>query len=145
MNLTQGPNDPEKLATFSLDAVISELNTYAPDLYSLFLQLGRTTPSDIGDCRSSKEIRVTSSICSLMGARSRKSNGIQLLLGPMLIARSTSRQVNAWMEKIIHNTNTFLHNTNIIFTSGHQCPQPCWCLYIVLYILELSPPTHSGI
>ena len=56
--VTQGPDTVDKFANFSLDVIISELQQYAPDLFSHFMELGET-PSKIGAQRGSKDIRAT--------------------------------------------------------------------------------------
>ena len=90
--VTRGPDNVDNFTNFSLDAIISELQQYAPDLFSLFMELGETSP-EIGAQRGYKEIIATSALCSLLGAHSSRAKGMQLLIGLMLIARSTSPQV----------------------------------------------------
>ena len=103
--VTHGPDNPDSFAKFSLDTVIAKLQDYAPDLLSLFMQLGvGGTPSETGVHKSFKEIRATSSLCTLLGARSNRAKGLQLLIGLMLIARSTSRQVSVHLHKNTWNT-----------------------------------------
>ena len=43
---------------------------------------------------SVQEIKAVSSFCTLLNARSSRVKGIQLLLSMMLVARSTTKQVN---------------------------------------------------
>ena len=63
--VTQGSDTVDKFANFSLDVIISELQQYALDLFSLFMELGETSP-EIGTWRGYKEIRATSALCSLL-------------------------------------------------------------------------------
>ncbi len=90
-----GPDTPEHFSHFSLDAIATELQTHGPDLYKLFMELGdvRRTTEDEDDSVTVQTIKATTSLCTFLNARSRKVKGFQLLMGLMLIARATSRQV----------------------------------------------------
>ena len=88
--LYHGPNTIEHFDKFSMDSLMEEARTLAPDLYTLLQILGRTerhTP-----CRDN-EIMTLTSPCTLLKSRSQKVLGIQLLIGLMLLARSTNKQV----------------------------------------------------
>ncbi len=52
------------------------------------------------DARPVEEMRAVTSLCALLKARSVRVQGIQLLLGFMLVARSTNRQVSINMVDI---------------------------------------------
>ena len=95
--VTQGPVSVEALTSLDMRSIVSELATRAPDLYQLCMTIGDTQRShseeDSGGGTTTEEIKVVSAICSLLNARSARTKGLQLLLGMMLVARGTSRQV----------------------------------------------------
>ena len=94
--IVHGPDTPAHFTEFSLDAVIDELQSLAPNLLDLIMCLGdvdRNTPS--GGAEVSREkMKAVTSMCLLMNARSARVKGIQLLLSLMLIARATNKQVS---------------------------------------------------
>lgn len=95
LQVAHGPDTHKHLESFSMDTVIAELQANVPDLYSLFMALGdveRNRRED-DDTTPLEKIRATAALCTLLKARSAKVKGIQLLLGFMLVARSTNRQV----------------------------------------------------
>ena len=92
--VTQGPTSLEGFRQFDLDSIISELRFRAPDLYQLFMTLGDTQRHQEEEEEVTTEnVKAVSALCSTLNARSARSKGLQLLLGMMLIARGTSRQV----------------------------------------------------
>ena len=88
--LYHGPNTIEHFDKFSMDSLMEEARTLAPDLYSLLQTLGRTERNTT--CRDN-EIMTLTSLCTLLKSRSQKVLGIQLLIGLNLLARSTNKQV----------------------------------------------------
>ena len=85
-----GPSTIENFNKFSMESLVEEASNIAPDLYTLLQTLGRTdrhTPS------RDNEIMAVMSLCTLLKSRSQKVLGIQLLIGLMLLARSTNKQV----------------------------------------------------
>ena len=96
LQVFDGPNSLEHFSNFSVDAVIAELQTNAPDVYRLFMTLGATSRNvqSKDDGIIPEEIRAHTAIFTLLKARSVRVKGIQLLLSFMLIARATSRQVS---------------------------------------------------
>lgn len=91
--VTQGPVSLEAFHHLDLDSIVTELRTYAPDLYHLCMAIGNTKRNQQKDEVTTEEIKVISSMCSLLNARSARVKGLQLLMGMMLVARGTSRQV----------------------------------------------------
>lgn len=95
LSVFHGPNTVEHFEEFSVDAVIADLQTNAPDVVQLFNMLGVTHRHDDGDeLVSFSQLRVMTSLTTLLKCRSIQVLGVQLLLTFMLIARSTSKQVN---------------------------------------------------
>ena len=92
-----GPNTVDNFANFSLDAVMAELRTNAPDVVELLSHLARCERFEEGITDSNQEhiatLRSTTALCTLLKGRSIKVLGLQLLLSFMLIARATSKQV----------------------------------------------------
>ena len=91
-----GPDTLPRLDDFSFDGVIGELQSYAPELYHLFLQLGDANrhqlPQQSG--LTVEEMKTVTSMCTVFNARSQRFKGLQLLMSVMLIARGTGKQVN---------------------------------------------------
>ena len=87
-----GPDTPDNFATMSIDGLISEFKTHSPTLFELFNMLGDSRRNVQHDGEVEIEaLKVITSLCTLMNARSQRSKGLQLLL--MLISRATSKQV----------------------------------------------------
>ena len=93
VQILHGPDTPNTFSEFSMDVVTSELQSIAPDVYQLFVRLGNTDRNKSDDETPVEERKAIMSLCTILNARSRVANGLQLLLSFMLIARSTSRQV----------------------------------------------------
>ena len=91
--VTHGPTTLEAFQQFDLESITSELRNRAPDLYHLFMTLGDTKRNQEKDEVTTENIKAISAICSTLSARSARSKGLQLLMGMMLIARGTSKQV----------------------------------------------------
>ena len=91
-----GPDNLEGFEKFSLDVVLSEVNTLAPNLLSLFNQLAaaQRNQSDSSDEVALEGIKALVALCVLTNARSRRAKGLQLFMSTMLIVRATSKQVN---------------------------------------------------
>ena len=91
-----GPDNLEGFEKFSLDTVLSEVKTLAPNLLSLFNQLAAAerNQSDSSDDMALEGIKALVALCVLINARSRRAKGLQLFMSTMLIARATSKQVN---------------------------------------------------
>lgn len=92
--VTQGPTSLEAFHRIDLESIITELRTRAPDLYQLFMTLGDTKRNQEADEITTEDIKAISAMCSTLNARSARMKGLQLLIGMMLVARGTSRQVN---------------------------------------------------
>ena len=84
-----GPDTVEHLEHFSIDDVVSEFKQHAPDLHEVFQSLGKSSDDD-----PNREIKIFTSLCTLIKSRSKKVLGLQLLISFMLLARSTSKQVS---------------------------------------------------
>ena len=94
LSVFHGPNTVDHFHQFSVDAVIAELQSNAPDLYELFTVLGQSSRhSEADNLAKLSQLRVMSSLTTLLKCRSVQALGVQLLLTFMLIARSTSKQV----------------------------------------------------
>ena len=90
------PDNLEGFENFSLDTVLSEVKTLAPNLLSIFNQLAAAerNQSDSSDKVALEGIKALVALCVLINARSRRAKGLQLFMSTMLIARATSKQVN---------------------------------------------------
>ena len=94
--VTQGPTSLEGFRQFDLDSIISELRFRAPDLYQLFMTVGDTQEEEEV---TTENVKAVSALCSTLSAQSARCKGLQLLLGIMLIARGTSKQVSIKSER----------------------------------------------
>lgn len=100
--IIHGPDTPDHFPEFTMDAVIGEVQSIAPDVYQFFAQLGNTDRNKSDDEISVEERKVIMSLCTVLNARSRFANGLQLLLSIMLIARATSKQVRNACKQRTH-------------------------------------------
>ena len=91
-----GPNTPNHFTEFSLKTVTEEIQSSAPAVYQLFVQLGNTDRNTTACEVPAEQKKALMSMCTLLNARSQKANGLQLLISFMLIARATSKQVRQW-------------------------------------------------
>ena len=92
--VTQGPHTLTAFHELDFDTISAELQTRAPDLYQLCMTLGNTQRNQHEDSgRTVEEVKAITSMCSLLNARSARMKGPQLLIGMMLVARATSKQV----------------------------------------------------
>ncbi len=82
--------------TFSVDTVVTEFKQFTPDLLQLFKSLGRCQQHvhDTDQPLELDDVKVATSLCTLMKCRSVKVLGLQLLLTFILSARATSKQVS---------------------------------------------------
>lgn len=125
-----GPNSLQRFQVFSIDSVIAELKTHAPDLYKLIVGLGSTRTIEEGEVSSLSELRAATSMCILLKNRSMRVLGVQLLLTYMLIARATSKQVQSPYFATVYTVFTD-------YNAGNTGPKPCWGMCIILDSLEL--------
>lgn len=96
--ILHGPNTPARFSEFSVKALTAEIETNAPDVYQLFLKLGDTDRNlTCGSDTPVEKRKAIMSLCTLLNARSRSANGLQLLLSFMLIARATSKQARTYI------------------------------------------------
>ena len=96
--IIHGPDTPDHFPEFTMDAVIGEVQSIAPDVYQFFAQLGNTNQMMKFLLKKGK----SSCHCTVLNARSRFENGLQLLLSIMLIARATSKQVRNACKQRTH-------------------------------------------
>ena len=89
-----GPDTVDHFNSFSIDYVISELHTHAPDVFRLFNMIGNVDHREDADNTKIAQLRSVSSLLNLLKCRSVKVLGVQLLLTFMLIARATNKQVS---------------------------------------------------
>ena len=93
--LSHGPDTPEQLEKFTLNAVIAEVRVLAPDLLSLFCTLGETERNaNEKQGLMTEDIMALCSLCILLNAWSMRVKGLQLMISMMLTARGTSKQVH---------------------------------------------------
>ena len=89
-----GPDTVDHFHRFSLDTVIAELHTAAPDVVELFQHLAKGDRFEDDDELSRiVQIRSTTALCTLLKGRSVKLLGLQLLFSFMLIEQAASKQV----------------------------------------------------
>ena len=91
-----GPDTLPCFDEISFDSIIGEFQSYAPELYHLFLLLGDSKrhqlPQQSG--LTVEEMKTAMSMCTIFNARSQRFKGLQLIMSMMLIARGTGKQVN---------------------------------------------------
>ena len=108
LSVNHGPNTVNHFEEFSIDVVLAELRRNAPDVYKLFSIMGQTNQhNDEDNLARLSQLRVMTSMTTLLKCRSVKVLGVQLLIAFMLIARSTSKQVNILITNV-----TLTHNQN---------------------------------
>ena len=83
----------QRFQTFSIDHVIAELKTHAPDVYKLIFKLavGTTRTLEEGEMSNLTELRTATSLCTLLKNRSMRVLGVQLLLTCQLLEQQASR------------------------------------------------------
>lgn len=97
-----GPDTIEHMDEFSLSGIASEFQSLAPDVYSLFEQLGDVHRHSTSEEEVTLEQRkMVTSLSTLLNARSRQAKGLQLLLSLMLVARATSKLVHHLHKKYL--------------------------------------------
>ena len=137
LDVFHGPSTQDHFHQFSIDKVIDELKTNAPDLVEFFGMLGQTNRHDEqDDLARLGQLRLMTSMATLLKCRSVQVLGIQLLLTFMLIARSTSKQVksvqahvhaceivtligNASLVSSLHNTNKRVGTRLIVLQNSY--------------------------
>lgn len=97
-----GPDTIEHFYSFSIDRVISELHTHAPDVLRLFSLIGNVYRHDDAEHTKVAQLQSVSSLLNLLKCRSVKVLGVQLLLTFMLIARATNKQVSTVIYTVFH-------------------------------------------
>lgn len=89
-----GPDTITHFNDFSMDHVITEFKSQAPDVWQLLNNLGNTGRfSEDDEQQQLAQLRIVSCLSTLLKSRSHKVLGVQLLVSLMLIARATSRRV----------------------------------------------------
>ena len=83
-----GPDTIFHFQSFSMDAIVAEIQQSAPHLFGLLKSMAAA-----GDGQRLEEVRVATSLSILLKSQSIKVLGVQLLITLMLLARSTNRQV----------------------------------------------------
>ena len=98
-----GPDTLPRLDEISFDSIIDEFQSYAPELYHLFFQLGDSKRHQLSQQSglTVEEMKTVTSMCTIFNARSQRFKGLQLLVSMMLIARGTGKQVNITMLSYI--------------------------------------------
>ena len=87
-----GPDTADHFHSFSIDHVISELHTHAPDVFRLFNIIGNADRGEDAEHAKVAQLQCVSSLLNLLKCQSVKVLGIQLLMTFMLIARATNKQ-----------------------------------------------------
>ena len=108
--INHGADTPEHFEQYWFDQVMEDLKLYAPNLFQLVLKIGDTGRNVCPDEMyvSNEELKAATSVCTLLNARSVKSNGMQLMTNLMMIARATSRQVNSLFAQLLLPINPHL-------------------------------------
>ena len=92
--MSRGLDSLEHLNSFSLDDVICDVQQLAPNLYTLFCDLGYMNRNARDEMLTThEEIKALTSLCVLANARSQRIKGVQLFMNIMLIARAVNKQV----------------------------------------------------
>lgn len=125
-----GPDSVSHFDDFSIDSMISEVKQHAPDLLQLLSSLGRA-PTLMGQ-PGVKDMETVGALCSLVKGRSEKVLGLQLLMGLMLIARSTNRQVSCTLVK-----ETKLNIKYLCIPVGNQCAESCRYMCVIQHSMEV--------
>ena len=92
-HIMHGPSTPAWFLDFSVQGLIDEIRSAAPDVYRLFLGLGDTDRNKLDHKTPVEQRKAIMSLYTVLNARQREANGLQLLISFMLIARATSKQV----------------------------------------------------
>lgn len=82
----------------------------SPKLLELFLELGDVSRNCIDGKSSVSQVKVITSLCTLLNAKSNRSIGLQLLLGLLLVARATDKNVG------LHDWNKYENRIRCMYT-----------------------------
>ena len=94
--LYHGPNTIENFEAFSMESLMAEFTSLAPNLYTLVTTLTGQTEQCTDNIAGSNDIMTVMSLCTLLKCKSQKVLGMQLQIALMLLARSTNKQVHKW-------------------------------------------------
>ena len=121
--ILHGPNTPARFPEFSMNDITEEIRKNAPDVYQLFLRLG-DTDRNLTDSKETpvEQRKAIMSLCTILNARCRTANGLQLLLSFMLIARATSKQVKNMPIMLYTPLHYIMCTVHLIFSAGNHCP-----------------------
>ena len=78
--LLHGPDTVEHFERFSMSAVIAELQSSCPEVYTLVQQLGSTQRNARDGALPDEELKGVMAICTLLNARSARVKGLQLMV-----------------------------------------------------------------
>ena len=98
-----GPDTADHFHSFSIDHVISELHTHAPDVFRLFNIIGNADRHEDAEHAKVAQLQCVSSLLNLLKCRSVKVLGVQLLMTFMLIARATNKEVSTITFTLQHD------------------------------------------
>ena len=92
-----GPNSLQNLDSFSLSSILHDIQMKAPNIFSLFNDLGDTSRNSRSDTSNftDEELKALTSLCTLANAKSQRAKGMQLFMSIMLIARAVNKQVRS--------------------------------------------------
>ena len=118
--IQHGPDTIDHFTDLSMEKLLSECKQFAPDVLRILQTIGHLDPDSLGgeDLGDSKDGKVVMALCTLLKSRSRKVLGLQLLVSFMLVARSTSRQVRSFYNRI-NETMLKTYTTSHIRTHKH--------------------------
>ena len=143
-SIFHGPNTIGHFDELSVDAIITELVTHAPDVYELLNVLGQTSRHDEeDDLAQLSKLRVMTSATALLKCRSVQVLGVQLLLAFMLIPRSTNRQV--YIHNMIYSLVLCIISCVYIYVinSGNCSLKSHGRVCIIHYCLEILKSSHK--
>lgn len=84
----------DNFSSFNLDAIVSDVKRTMPILYSFINEIGDTHRNLRNEVTMPiEELKALMCQILLLNARSNRANGMQMLIGMMLIGRSTHKQV----------------------------------------------------
>ena len=133
LSVFHGPDTIEHFDGFSVDGVLAEIRSHAPVVLELLNTIGQSHRHDDGtDLARLSQLRVMTSLTSLLKCRSVQVLGIQLLITFMLIARSTNKQVR------INHIHVHTHICNTLFKyQGHCCFKSSGSVHFLYHCLEV--------
>lgn len=138
LQVYHGPNTLENFHNFSIECVISELQSHAPDVFQPLKSLGTLSNQENEEGPTAQNLRVVTALVSLLKSRSVRILGVQLLITFTLIARATSKQVILHIKKV--NLTVIIGSPIIV---GYFDLKSCWSLCVTLDCMEVLTATDG--